>query len=67
MGVVLGGPTEAGVSASRIREALGGRTEGMKPTLDVMVEEGLLETLDGPRPERGGRTPIHYRIKKATP
>lgn len=65
MAVVLGGPPDAGVSASRIREALGGKTEGLKPTLDVMVEEGLLETLDGPKPKRGGPRPVHYRIKQA--
>lgn len=65
MAVVLGGDTERGVSLSRIRDACGGRTENLKPTLDVMVEEGLLDTLDGPKPKHGGKTPTHYRIRRA--
>lgn len=59
---VLAGPTEAGVSAARLRDALGGRTGGLKPTLDVMVEDRLLETVPGPKPPRGGPTPVHYRV-----
>lgn len=64
MAAVLGGPTDAGVSAARLREALGGRTEGIKPTLDVMIEDGLLEAIDGPKPKRGGLTPVHYRLRQ---
>jgi replicative DNA helicase len=65
MAVVLGGPADAGSSFSRILEKCGGRTQGLKPTLDVMVEEGLLETLPGLKPKTGGPTPKHYRIKQA--
>jgi hypothetical protein len=62
MAVILGGPTVAGVSFARLLEATGGRTGALKSTLDVMAEEKLLETLDGPRPKRGGPTPTHYRV-----
>jgi len=34
----------------------------LKATLDVLVEEHILETLDGPKPEHGGRTPTNYRL-----
>jgi hypothetical protein len=66
MAAVLSGPTDTGVSFTRIFDRVGGRFGDLRAALAVMIEDGLLEPVDGPKPERGGPRPVHYRVRKAS-
>ena len=52
-----------GVSHVRLRADWGGRTQDLSGTLEMLIEENVIEAYLGPKPKTGGRCPRFYRRK----